>query len=60
MVDAEWIHRQNNNLQRLLKNALLFHGNACIEDIIFKADRNLDAALMAKLDSGNYLAEVHG
>lgn len=55
IVDAEWIHRQNNYLQRLLKRAQLFHGDACIEDIIYKADRNLDPAIMAKLDSGNYL-----
>ncbi len=58
IVDAEWIHRQNNHLQRLLKNAQLFHQDACIEDIIYTADRNLDPALIAKLDSGNYLAEA--
>jgi DNA replication protein DnaC len=53
MVDRLWIWRQNLALERRLRYAKL-RGNACIEDIDYRASRGLDRNLMRSLalDSG--------
>jgi DNA replication protein DnaC len=53
MVDRLWTWRQNLALERRLRYAKL-KGNACIEDIDYRASRGLDRALMRSLatDSG--------
>ena len=53
MVDRLWTWRQNLALERRLRYAKL-HGNACVEDIDYRASRGLDRTLMRSLatDSG--------
>lgn len=53
MVDRLWTWRQNLALERRLRYAKL-KGNACVEDIDYRASRGLDRTLMRSLanDSG--------
>ena len=53
MVDRLWTWRQNLALERRLRYAKL-RGNACVEDIDYRAARGLDRTLMRSLanDSG--------
>jgi len=49
MVDAEWMSRRNNRLGRLIKNADFPFYDACVEDIEYHADRELDKAQITRL-----------
>lgn len=49
LVDAEWLHRKNKSLERKLREAKLRIGGACIEDIDYPAQRQLDRALIHQL-----------
>ncbi len=49
LIDAEWLHRENKRLGRLLKDAKLRLSNACVEDIDFSARRELDKAVVRQL-----------
>lgn len=49
LIDAEWMHRENKRLGRLLKDAKLRLSNACVEDIDFSARRELDKAVVRQL-----------
>ena len=49
LVDHEWTTRKNNHLKRLIKNAGFAESGACVEDIEYHADRNLDKAQIARL-----------
>jgi DNA replication protein DnaC len=57
LVDAEYTKRRNNLLQNIIKNATLRIGGACMEDIDYLPDRNLDKNMMTKLSSCNYIEE---
>ena len=59
LVDAEWTRRENNKMNRLVKNAAFSIGNACIENIEYHADRKLDRKLITKLGACNYIHEHH-
>lgn len=59
IVDIEWARRKNNKLARLIKKADLKFNHACIEDIQYHIDRNLDKAQIIRLASCNYIAEKH-
>jgi len=59
MVDAEWTARKNNRLTRLIKSADYAIPGACIEDIEFNQDRNLDKAMLQRLASCSYIDEHH-
>jgi DNA replication protein DnaC len=59
LADAEWTARKNNHLKRLIKNADYAFPNACLEDIEYHADRQLDKALIARLETCNYVQECH-
>jgi len=59
LVDQEWTARKNNHLKRLIKNARFSESGACIEDIEYHADRNLDKAQIARLATCNYITERH-
>lgn len=59
LVDAEWTTRRNNRLTRLIRNADFAFNDACIENIEYHADRNLDKALIARLSTCNYIQEFH-
>lgn len=59
LVDAEWTTRKNNRLKRLVKSADYAFPSACLEDIEYYADRQLDKALITRLGSCNYVQECH-
>ncbi len=48
MVDAEWTHRENRKLTRLLKQAKL-GANACLEDVQYGPERGLPKAKVREL-----------
>lgn len=57
LVDHEWTTRKNNHLNRLIKTATFAEPNACVEDIEYHADRNLDKVQIARLASCDYITE---
>lgn len=59
LVDQEWTSRKNNHLKRLIKQAKFSETGACVEDIEYHSDRNLDSAQIARLASCNYITERH-
>ena len=59
IVDAEWVSRKNNRLARLIKKADFAWPGACLEDVEYHADRQLDKALIARLGSCGCIEECH-
>jgi len=59
IVDAEWTARKNNRLARLIRKADFAWPGACLEDIEYHADRELDKALIARLGTCGYIDECH-
>lgn len=59
LVDQEWSSRKNNHLKRLIKQASFAESGACVEDIEYHADRNLDQAQIARLSTCNFITERH-
>src|SRR5437899_3636874 len=49
LIDAEWLARENKRLTRLLRDAKLRLGAACVEDIDYTAKRELDKAVVRQL-----------
>ena len=42
LVDKEWDKRKSTKLQKIIRDAGFRYPNACVEDIEYHADRNLD------------------
>ena len=59
LVDQEWTSRKNNHLKRLIKRTKFSEPGACIENIEYHSDRNLDKTQIARLASCNYITEHH-
>ena len=59
LVDQEWSSRKNNHLKRLIKQAKFAESGACVEDIEYHADRNLDQTQIARLSTCNFITERH-
>jgi DNA replication protein DnaC len=59
IIDAEWTRRKNRHLNRLIKNATFKFPQACVEDIEYHADRQLDQAQILRLSTCNYIQEKH-
>lgn len=57
LVDREWTSRKNNHLKRLIKNAGFSDSEACIENVEYHSDRNLDKTQIARLATCNYITE---
>jgi len=57
LVDAEWLHRENKRLSRVLRDAKLRINGACVEDIDHDAKRDLDRAVVRQLASCRWVAE---
>lgn len=57
LVEAEWVDRENRRLGRLLHDAKLKIGNACVEDIDFPPKRQLDRALVRQLSTCRWVQE---
>jgi len=59
IVDTEWSKRKNNHLTRLIRNAGLSDTSACIENVEYTADRQLDKTQISTLATCNYIQERH-
>jgi DNA replication protein DnaC len=57
LVEAEWFARENKRLARLLRDAKLRLGQACIEDIDYSAKRELDKAVIRQLATCRWVQE---
>lgn len=57
VVDAEWSARKSNRLTRLIRNAGFDFPSACIEDVDYRADRELDKPLIMRLGTCNYIQD---
>ncbi len=57
LVDAEWLQRQNNKLQRLRKEAGLRESSANLENIDFDPRRKLDKSEIARLSDCMWIGE---
>jgi len=57
IVDAEWAARKSNRLIRLIRGANFDFPGACLEDIEYRPDRELDKALIARLATCNYIQD---
>ena len=59
LVDSEWTARKNNKLKLLIRKADYVFPGACLEDIEYHSDRQLDKALITRLGTCNYIEERH-
>jgi DNA replication protein DnaC len=57
LVDAESLFRENRRLARLLKEAKLKIGQACVEDIDYAPKRELDKAVIRQLATCRWVQE---
>jgi DNA replication protein DnaC len=57
LIDAEWAHRENKRISRLLKDAKLRLAEACVEGIDFPAKRELDKAIIRQLQTCSWVRE---
>jgi DNA replication protein DnaC len=57
LVDAECLFRENRRLGRLLKEAKLKIGEACVEDIDYPPRRELDKAVVRQLATCRWVQE---
>ena len=57
LVDIAWLARENKRLDRRLKEAKLRLGSACIEDIEYTAQRQLDRAVIRQLATCRWIDE---
>jgi DNA replication protein DnaC len=57
VVDAEWLSRKNNRMTRLIRGANFDFPEACLEDVEYRPDRQLDKALITRLGTCNYLKD---
>jgi DNA replication protein DnaC len=57
MVDIEWGRRFDARVSRTLKKARLGIPGACMEDIMYLPDRELNKSLFAKLSSCSYISD---
>jgi DNA replication protein DnaC len=57
LVDAEWIHRENKRMKRLLFEAKLKIAQACIEDVDYGGGRDLDRAQIRQLATCRWIEE---
>ena len=56
LVDREAANRSTSRLRSRLKAARLRHGQACIEDVDYRAQRRLDKALFQSLATCRWIA----
>lgn len=59
IVDSEWSMRKSNRLARLIKKADFTFSGACVENIEYHSDRNLDKAQISRLSTCNFIQENH-
>ena len=59
LVNAEWNRRQNNKLNRYIRDAQFSAPSACVEEIEYHEDRKLDKAQMLRFATCQYIDEGH-
>jgi len=59
LVDREMAWRDSRRLERLLRQAKLKHGNACLEDVDYRSGRGADKRLIATLGTCDWLRQAH-
>ncbi|SDH05054.1 IS21-like element helper ATPase IstB [Propionivibrio dicarboxylicus] len=59
IVDREIAFRDSKRLTRLLKQAKLKVGGACLEDVDYRPGRGLDKGLLASLGGGDWIRHHH-
>lgn len=59
LVDKEWDKRKSTKLQKIIRDAGFRYPNACVEDIEYHADRNLDKAQIIEFSTGRYITDSH-
>ena len=59
LVQAEWESRREKKLRRLLKAACLRDKGACLEELDYKAGRNLEKAAIANLWDCRWIRKGH-
>lgn len=59
LVDRQWDSMKNNTLLKLMKLAGFRYLNACMEDIEYLPDRNLDKSQLYELSTCRYISENH-
>jgi DNA replication protein DnaC len=57
LVDADWLSRKNNRLNRLIRNADFPYPDAALENVEYHADRHLDRDYITRLGTCNYIDE---
>jgi DNA replication protein DnaC len=57
IVDTEWTSRKNNRMKELIRRANYAVSGACLEDVEYHSDRQLNKALINRLESCNYIQE---
>ena len=57
MVDAEWTSRKNNHMKELIRRASYAIHGACLEDVEYHSDRQLNKALITRLETCDYVRE---
>ncbi len=58
IVDRQWTWKENNRMERYLKNARM-KLNACVEDIDYKTPRGIDQSVMMSLISCDWVKRHH-
>jgi len=58
LVDRQWTWKENRRMKRLLTNARL-KLNGCVEDIDYRAPRELDKSLILKLAGCDWIPRCH-
>ena len=58
IVDRQWTWKENNRMERYLKNARM-KLNACVEDIDYKIPRGIDRSVMMSLISCDWVKRHH-
>lgn len=59
MIDREWTKRQNTKMNKLIHTAAFRYPDACVENIEYQSDRNLDKALINSFATCQYIRESH-
>jgi DNA replication protein DnaC len=59
LIDAEWMHRENKRIRRLLKEAKMRLTEASTEAIDYPAKRELDRAVIRQLQTCRWVQEHH-
>ena len=59
IVDQEWSTRKSNHLKKLMKSAGFSVPSACMENIQYVPERNLNKEQLAALATNNYVRDKH-